>query len=78
MGYAVIKTTGIGGLCAPAQRATATPSILGLGRSVTTRSTCYYRTFSVGRATAPQRTAYKKAREWMDRAIDIMKASGRG
>ena len=35
--------------------------------------TCYYRTFSVGRATAPQRTAYRKAREWMDRAIDLLK-----
>ncbi|MCX7156664.1 MAG: Xaa-Pro peptidase family protein [Rhodocyclales bacterium] len=32
--------------------------------------TCYYRTFSVGRATPPQVTAYKKAREWMDRAIE--------
>lgn len=35
--------------------------------------TCYYRTFSVGKATEPQRTAYRKAREWMDRAIDVMK-----
>jgi Xaa-Pro dipeptidase len=35
--------------------------------------TCYYRTFSVGRATAAQRTAYKKAREWMDRVIDMLK-----
>ena len=35
--------------------------------------TCYYRTFSVGRATAPQRTAYRKAREWMDRVIDLLK-----
>jgi len=35
--------------------------------------TCYYRTFSVGRATAPQRTAYRKAREWMDKAIDMLK-----
>jgi Xaa-Pro aminopeptidase len=35
--------------------------------------TCYYRTFSVGRATSPQRTAYKKAREWMDRVIDLLK-----
>jgi len=35
--------------------------------------TCYYRTFSVGRATAPQLTAYKKAREWMDRAIELLK-----
>ena len=35
--------------------------------------TCYYRTFSVGRATAPQRNAYSKAREWMDKAIDLLK-----
>ena len=35
--------------------------------------TCYYRTFSVGRATAPQRTAYRKAREWMDRAIEKLR-----
>lgn len=35
--------------------------------------TCYYRTFSVGHATAPQRTAYKKAREWMDKAIAQIK-----
>jgi Xaa-Pro dipeptidase len=35
--------------------------------------TCYYRTFNVGRATAPQRSAYKKAREWMDRVIDMLK-----
>jgi len=35
--------------------------------------TCYYRTFSVGRATPPQRTAYKKAREWMDKAIELLR-----
>jgi Xaa-Pro dipeptidase len=35
--------------------------------------TCYYRTFSVGRATAPQRSAYRKAREWMDKAIDLLR-----
>jgi Xaa-Pro aminopeptidase len=35
--------------------------------------TCYYRTFSVGRATRPQITAYKKAREWMDEAIALIK-----
>ena len=35
--------------------------------------TCYYRTFNVGRATSPQITAYKKAREWMDRAIELIK-----
>src|SRR5689334_5216075 len=34
--------------------------------------TCYYRTFTVGMATPPQRDAYKKAREWMDRAIDLL------
>ncbi|WP_433528969.1 M24 family metallopeptidase [Micromonospora sp. CA-263727] len=32
--------------------------------------TCYYRTFSVGWATTPQRDAYARAREWMDAAID--------
>ena len=35
--------------------------------------TCYYRTFSVGMATPAQRDAYRKAREWMDRAIDLLK-----
>jgi Xaa-Pro dipeptidase len=35
--------------------------------------TCYYRTFSVGRATKPQVVAYKKAREWMDEAIALIK-----
>jgi Xaa-Pro aminopeptidase len=35
--------------------------------------TCYYRTFSVGRATKPQLVAYKKAREWMDEAIALIK-----
>ena len=35
--------------------------------------TCYYRTFSVGRATKPQVTAYKRAREWMDEAIALIK-----
>src|SRR2546425_439864 len=35
--------------------------------------TCYYRTFSVGRATAAQISAYKKAREWMDEAIALIK-----
>ena len=32
--------------------------------------TCYYRTFSVGRATDSQRDAYKQAREWIDNGID--------
>ena len=31
--------------------------------------TCYYRTFGVGSASAPQRTAYAQAREWMDNVI---------
>src|SRR5215472_17524375 len=35
--------------------------------------TCYYRTFSVGRASAPQRDAYVRAREWIDAAIDAIK-----
>ncbi len=35
--------------------------------------TCYYRTFNVGRATEPQVTAYRKAREWMDEAIALIK-----
>jgi Xaa-Pro aminopeptidase len=35
--------------------------------------TCYYRTFSVGRATTSQRDAYTKAREWMDVAIGAVK-----
>ena len=35
--------------------------------------TCYYRTFNVGRATSAQRTAYKQAREWMDKAIDLLR-----
>jgi len=35
--------------------------------------TCYYRTFSVGRATPAQRSAYKRAREWMDDAIELIK-----
>jgi len=35
--------------------------------------TCYYRTFGVGRATASQRDAYTRAREWMDAAIDAVK-----
>ena len=35
--------------------------------------TCYYRTFSVGRATGPQKAAYSRAREWMDNAIAAIK-----
>ena len=35
--------------------------------------TCYYRTFSVGRATQSQRDAYTRAREWMDAAIALVK-----
>jgi len=35
--------------------------------------TCYYRTFGVGSATASQRDAYTKAREWMDAAIQMVK-----
>jgi len=35
--------------------------------------TCYYRTFNVGRADQGQRDAYKKCREWLDVAIDMVK-----
>ncbi|WP_222871334.1 M24 family metallopeptidase [Nonomuraea sp. PA05] len=35
--------------------------------------TCYYRTFGVGSATASQREAYVKAREWMDASIAMIK-----
>jgi Xaa-Pro dipeptidase len=35
--------------------------------------TCYYRTLAVGSSTAPQRDAYTKAREWMDKAIDLVR-----
>jgi len=35
--------------------------------------TCYYRCFAVGHATQPQRDAYKKAREWIDTAIDMIR-----
>ncbi|MBM2614479.1 aminopeptidase P family protein [Actinoplanes sp. LDG1-06] len=35
--------------------------------------TCYYRTLGVGRSTASQRSAYKKAREWMDAAIAVVR-----
>jgi Xaa-Pro aminopeptidase len=35
--------------------------------------TCYYRTFNVGRATDSQRDAYKKCREWLDMAIELIK-----
>jgi Xaa-Pro dipeptidase len=35
--------------------------------------TCYYRTFNVGRATPVQHDAYKKAREWLDKAIELIK-----
>jgi Xaa-Pro dipeptidase len=34
--------------------------------------TCYYRTFTVGSATPAQHDAYRKAREWMDRAIELL------
>lgn len=35
--------------------------------------TCYYRCFAVGAATAPQRDAYRRAREWMDAALEAIK-----
>jgi Xaa-Pro aminopeptidase len=35
--------------------------------------TCYYRTFAVGSASQAQRDAYSRAREYMDRAISLVK-----
>ena len=35
--------------------------------------TCYYRCFVVGRASQPQKDAYKKARDWIDAAIEMIK-----
>ena len=35
--------------------------------------TCYYRTFSVGYATTAQRDAYKRAREWIDASIALIR-----
>lgn len=35
--------------------------------------TCYYRTFNVGRASDSQNDAYKQAREWLDKAIELVK-----
>ncbi|MDF2733703.1 MAG: aminopeptidase family protein [Chloroflexota bacterium] len=35
--------------------------------------TCYYRTFNVGKANDAQRDAYKRAREWIDASIDLMR-----
>src|SRR5947209_9299018 len=35
--------------------------------------TCYYRTFSVGTATAAQRDAYRICREYLDASIDLVK-----
>jgi len=34
--------------------------------------TCYYRTLNVGRATTAQRDAYRRAREWLDAAIEMV------
>jgi Xaa-Pro dipeptidase len=35
--------------------------------------TCYYRTFNVGKATEVQKDAYKRAREWIDAAIAMIR-----
>jgi Xaa-Pro dipeptidase len=35
--------------------------------------TCYYRTFNVGRATSAQHDAYRRCREWLDKAIELIK-----
>ena len=35
--------------------------------------TCYYRTFNVGYATPSQLDAYKRCREWLDAAIELVR-----
>ena len=35
--------------------------------------TCYYRTFNVGSANDAQRDAYKRARDWIDASIELMR-----
>jgi Xaa-Pro aminopeptidase len=35
--------------------------------------TCYYRTFNVGSATPAQHDAYRRAREWIDIAIELVR-----
>jgi Xaa-Pro dipeptidase len=35
--------------------------------------TCYYRTFNIGRASDEQNDAYKQCREWLDKAIELVK-----
>jgi Xaa-Pro aminopeptidase len=35
--------------------------------------TCYYRTFVVSKASDAQRDAYKRAREWIDKSIELMR-----
>jgi Xaa-Pro dipeptidase len=35
--------------------------------------TCYYRTFNVGYATPAQLDAYRRCREWLDAAIDLVR-----
>jgi Xaa-Pro aminopeptidase len=35
--------------------------------------TCYYRCFAVGKATQAQEDAYRRAREWIDAAIELVK-----
>src|SRR6266404_5615363 len=35
--------------------------------------TCYYRTFGVGKATVAQQDAYKRAREWIDGALAMIR-----
>ena len=35
--------------------------------------TCYYRTFNIGKASDVQNDAYKQCREWLDKAIELVK-----
>ncbi len=38
--------------------------------------TCYYRTFNVGYATPSQIDAYRRCREWLDAAIELVRPGG--
>ena len=35
--------------------------------------TCYYRTFNVGRATPAQHDAYRRCRDWLEQAIELIR-----
>ena len=49
------------------------PAFFDILHSYTGYRTCYYRTFAVGSASTAQRDAYKICRDYMDRAIELVK-----